>query len=94
MAAALHSWHGGTISDHDAPCTVQVGGEEAPSPLGDMGIRLMADALDLNDVEWTTSGSDLVVTGYLPASKGPAALHQMLLQRDAAAQGTGVPAIQ
>ncbi|HBE20855.1 MAG TPA: bifunctional diaminohydroxyphosphoribosylaminopyrimidine deaminase/5-amino-6-(5-phosphoribosylamino)uracil reductase RibD [Cyanobacteria bacterium UBA11149] len=43
-----------------------VGGESAPSPVGDLGLATMTDALTLERVTWHQLGSDYVVEGYLP----------------------------
>ncbi|NEP58775.1 MAG: bifunctional diaminohydroxyphosphoribosylaminopyrimidine deaminase/5-amino-6-(5-phosphoribosylamino)uracil reductase RibD [Symploca sp. SIO2G7] len=44
-----------------------VGGKFAPSPMGDLGLATMTDALKLERVTWRQLGSDYVVEGYLPA---------------------------
>ncbi len=43
-----------------------VGGKVAPSPVGDLGLATMTDALTLESVTWRQLGSDYVVEGYLP----------------------------
>jgi diaminohydroxyphosphoribosylaminopyrimidine deaminase/5-amino-6-(5-phosphoribosylamino)uracil reductase len=43
-----------------------VGGKVAPSPVGDLGLSAMTDALTLENVSWRQLGSDYVVEGYLP----------------------------
>ena len=43
-----------------------VGGKIAPSPVGDLGLATMTDALTLERVNWRQLGSDYVVEGYLP----------------------------
>ncbi len=43
-----------------------VGGKVAPSPVGDLGLATMTDALTLENVSWRQLGSDYVVEGYLP----------------------------
>ncbi|HEY9710009.1 MAG TPA: bifunctional diaminohydroxyphosphoribosylaminopyrimidine deaminase/5-amino-6-(5-phosphoribosylamino)uracil reductase RibD, partial [Oculatellaceae cyanobacterium] len=43
-----------------------VGGQVAPSPVGDLGFATMTDALTLERVSWRQLGSDYVVEGYLP----------------------------
>lgn len=43
-----------------------VGGQVAPSPVGDLGFATMTDALTLERVTWRQLGSDYVVEGYLP----------------------------
>ena len=42
-----------------------VGGRIAPSPVGDLGIRSMNDALILERVTWQQIGTDCLVQGYL-----------------------------
>jgi diaminohydroxyphosphoribosylaminopyrimidine deaminase / 5-amino-6-(5-phosphoribosylamino)uracil reductase len=42
-----------------------VGGNAAPSPVGDLGIRSMSAALQLERVTWEQIGSDLLVKGYI-----------------------------
>jgi diaminohydroxyphosphoribosylaminopyrimidine deaminase / 5-amino-6-(5-phosphoribosylamino)uracil reductase len=42
-----------------------VGGVTAPSPVGDMNIRSMADALVLDRVSYQQIGTDLLIQGYL-----------------------------
>jgi diaminohydroxyphosphoribosylaminopyrimidine deaminase / 5-amino-6-(5-phosphoribosylamino)uracil reductase len=41
-------------------------GGAAPSPVGDLGLTQMNDALLLERVRWQTIGSDLLIEGYLP----------------------------
>jgi diaminohydroxyphosphoribosylaminopyrimidine deaminase/5-amino-6-(5-phosphoribosylamino)uracil reductase len=43
-----------------------VGGKVAPSPVGDLGLATMTDALTLESVSWRQLGADFVVEGYLP----------------------------
>ena len=43
-----------------------VGGKFAPSPVGDLGLATMTDALKLERVTWRQLGSDYLVEGYLP----------------------------
>jgi diaminohydroxyphosphoribosylaminopyrimidine deaminase/5-amino-6-(5-phosphoribosylamino)uracil reductase len=43
-----------------------IGGATAPSPVGDLGLQHMTDALSLEQISWRTVGSDLLVEGYLP----------------------------
>jgi diaminohydroxyphosphoribosylaminopyrimidine deaminase / 5-amino-6-(5-phosphoribosylamino)uracil reductase len=43
-----------------------VGGAMAPSPVGDLGISMMTDALELERVTWQSMGNDLLMQGYLP----------------------------
>ncbi|MFP4410337.1 bifunctional diaminohydroxyphosphoribosylaminopyrimidine deaminase/5-amino-6-(5-phosphoribosylamino)uracil reductase RibD [Coleofasciculus sp.] len=42
-----------------------VGGITAPSPVGDLGLARMTDALTLEQVSWRQLGSDYVVEGYV-----------------------------
>lgn len=42
-----------------------IGGQGGPSPVGDLGLTLMTDALTLERVSWSQIGSDYVVEGYL-----------------------------
>lgn len=42
-----------------------VGGRSAPSPVGDMQVRSMSDALVLDRVSYQQIGTDLLITGYL-----------------------------
>jgi diaminohydroxyphosphoribosylaminopyrimidine deaminase / 5-amino-6-(5-phosphoribosylamino)uracil reductase len=43
-----------------------VGGQLAPSPVGELGFTTMDQALTLERVQWRTVGSDLLIEGYLP----------------------------
>jgi diaminohydroxyphosphoribosylaminopyrimidine deaminase / 5-amino-6-(5-phosphoribosylamino)uracil reductase len=43
-----------------------IGGQTAPSPLGDLGFTEMTQALRLERVQWQAIGPDLLVEGYLP----------------------------
>ncbi|MEB3830828.1 bifunctional diaminohydroxyphosphoribosylaminopyrimidine deaminase/5-amino-6-(5-phosphoribosylamino)uracil reductase RibD [Phormidium sp. CCY1219] len=48
-----------------------IGGQSAPSPVGDLGVTNMTDALTLERIQWRTIGTDCVVEGYLrPQEKG------------------------
>lgn len=42
-----------------------VGGQTAPSPVGDLGLTEMVNALTLEQVSWRSVGADCVVEGYL-----------------------------
>ncbi len=42
-----------------------VGGSAAPSPVGDLGIRSMSEAMALERVSWQQIGSDLLIQGYI-----------------------------
>jgi hypothetical protein len=39
--------------------------------IGDLGIRRVRQALELEDVRFAKSGKDLLVTGYLSSAKLP-----------------------
>lgn len=43
-----------------------VGGQTAPSPIGDLGILTMPDAIALERVQWRTIGDECLLEGYLP----------------------------
>ena len=43
-----------------------VGGKTAPSPVGDLGLALMTEAITLERVTWRPVGSDCMLEGYLP----------------------------
>ncbi|MGB3205485.1 MAG: bifunctional diaminohydroxyphosphoribosylaminopyrimidine deaminase/5-amino-6-(5-phosphoribosylamino)uracil reductase RibD [Crinalium sp.] len=43
-----------------------VGGKTAPSPVGDLGLAMMTDAITLERVTWRPVGSDCMLEGYLP----------------------------
>ena len=43
-----------------------VGGITAPTPVGDLGLTVMSEALTLERIEWQTIGPDLLLEGYLP----------------------------
>lgn len=42
-----------------------IGGTTAPSPVGDLGLTQMTEALKLERVTWRSIGEDLLVEGYL-----------------------------
>jgi diaminohydroxyphosphoribosylaminopyrimidine deaminase/5-amino-6-(5-phosphoribosylamino)uracil reductase len=42
-----------------------IGGSTAPTPVGDLGLTTMTDALPLKRVSWQLVGSDLLIEGYL-----------------------------
>ena len=42
-----------------------VGGRDAPGPIGGKGQAEMAEAWQLTEVQWSTLGDDLLLTGYL-----------------------------
>jgi len=43
-----------------------IGGNNAPTPVGDLGFTTMTEALPLERVTWRIVGSDCLVEGYLP----------------------------
>jgi len=43
-----------------------IGGNNAPTPVGDLGFTIMTEALPLERVSWRVVGSDCLVEGYLP----------------------------
>lgn len=51
-----------------------IGGENAQTPLNDMGFTKMTQALDLSEVKFQQVEGDMLVTGYLPVSGGLAHL--------------------
>ena len=44
-----------------------IGGNHAPTPVGDLGLASMTQALPLERVSWRIIGSDCLVEGYLPS---------------------------
>lgn len=46
-----------------------IGGSTAPSPVGDLGLTSMTEALSLERVRWRPVGSDCLVEGYLPQAQ-------------------------
>lgn len=42
-----------------------IGGSSAPSPVGDLGLDLMTDALQLERIEVTSIDADLLIEGYI-----------------------------
>ncbi|WP_324616477.1 bifunctional diaminohydroxyphosphoribosylaminopyrimidine deaminase/5-amino-6-(5-phosphoribosylamino)uracil reductase RibD [Lusitaniella coriacea] len=42
-----------------------IGGQDAPSPVGDLGLVQMSEALNLERVSMTSIGSDFLIEGYL-----------------------------
>lgn len=46
-----------------------IGGEHAPSPVGDLGLTQMTDALQLERVRWEAIGADFLLEGYLSTQK-------------------------
>ncbi|KAF8061418.1 hypothetical protein HT031_004509 [Scenedesmus sp. PABB004] len=55
-----------------------IGGDRAPTPVGELGNVEMTQAVSLADPTWQQVGPDLMVTGYLPSSGGLAALEAAL----------------
>jgi diaminohydroxyphosphoribosylaminopyrimidine deaminase / 5-amino-6-(5-phosphoribosylamino)uracil reductase len=45
-----------------------IGGASAPSPIGDLGLTQMSQALTLDDINWRSIGPDLLLEGYLATS--------------------------
>ena len=43
-----------------------IGGNNAPTPVGDLGLATMTEAIALERVSWRIVGSDCLVEGYLP----------------------------
>ena len=43
-----------------------VGGKTAPSPVGDLGLAMMTEAITLERITWRSVGSDCMLEGYLP----------------------------
>jgi len=41
-----------------------IGGEKAPSPVGDLGLTQMTEAIELSRVKWEAIGVDLLIEGY------------------------------
>ncbi|AFY31355.1 bifunctional diaminohydroxyphosphoribosylaminopyrimidine deaminase/5-amino-6-(5-phosphoribosylamino)uracil reductase RibD [Calothrix sp. PCC 7507] len=46
-----------------------IGGNYAPTPVGDLGFTSMTEALPLERVRWRVVGSDCLVEGYLPQTR-------------------------
>lgn len=42
-----------------------IGGSDAPSPVGDLGLTAMTEALLLEQMAWRAIGTDLLIEGYL-----------------------------
>jgi diaminohydroxyphosphoribosylaminopyrimidine deaminase/5-amino-6-(5-phosphoribosylamino)uracil reductase len=47
------------------------GGAGAPTPVGGSGFERMSDALELRDVEWTSLGRDMLLSGYVRSLSSP-----------------------
>ncbi len=43
-----------------------IGGDHAPTPVGELGLTSMTEALPLERVSWRVVGADCLVEGYLP----------------------------
>lgn len=48
-----------------------IGGNRAPTPMGDLGFVEMTQAIDIQTPHWQQVGPDIMVSGYLPVSGGP-----------------------
>lgn len=74
-----------------------VGGTKAPTPVGDLGFVEMTQALPLDEVQWSVTGQDLMLSGYLPVSGGARALAASLGLRkligEASNTGNGAAAV-
>jgi diaminohydroxyphosphoribosylaminopyrimidine deaminase/5-amino-6-(5-phosphoribosylamino)uracil reductase len=46
-----------------------IGGQAAPSPVDDLGLVAMTDAIALDSVQWRTVGHDLLMEGYLRSKR-------------------------
>lgn len=46
-----------------------IGGNLAPSPVGDLGFQQMTEAFTLEKVSWRTIGPDCLMEGYLPLER-------------------------
>jgi diaminohydroxyphosphoribosylaminopyrimidine deaminase / 5-amino-6-(5-phosphoribosylamino)uracil reductase len=44
-----------------------IGGQTAPSPVGDLGLTRMTEALELKNITIQSLGEDILVEGYLPS---------------------------
>ena len=44
-----------------------IGGDHAPTPVGDLGLTSMTEALPLERVSWRVVGNDCLIEGYLPS---------------------------
>jgi diaminohydroxyphosphoribosylaminopyrimidine deaminase / 5-amino-6-(5-phosphoribosylamino)uracil reductase len=47
-----------------------VGGQSAPSPIGELGLNRMTEALTLDRVTLKTIDQDVLISGYLKSSVG------------------------
>ncbi|KAG1655585.1 hypothetical protein FOA52_005884 [Chlamydomonas sp. UWO 241] len=66
-----------------------IGGDRAPTPVGDLGFVEMTQAVSLGDVAWRMVGPDMLFTGFLPTSNGPHALEASLSGPEAGSSGGG-----
>lgn len=48
-----------------------IGGAGAPSPVGDLGLEKMTDAIALERMQWRSLGPDWVIEAYLPVNLNP-----------------------
>ena len=55
-----------------------IGGPKAPTPVGELGFVEMTQALPLQQVQWSQTGQDLMLSGFLPVSGGARALAEAL----------------
>ncbi|WP_088894026.1 bifunctional diaminohydroxyphosphoribosylaminopyrimidine deaminase/5-amino-6-(5-phosphoribosylamino)uracil reductase RibD [Leptolyngbya ohadii] len=46
-----------------------IGGATAPSPIGDLGLERMTEAIELEEVKWRSIGSDLLLEGTIRRSQ-------------------------
>ena len=42
-----------------------IGGFDAPSPIGDLGLNMMNDAIRLENIKFQQINSDILITGYI-----------------------------
>lgn len=47
-----------------------IGGDRAPTPVGELGFVEMTQAVQLVDQQWEISGPDMMCHGYLTSSSG------------------------
>ncbi|GBF98837.1 riboflavin biosynthesis chloroplastic [Raphidocelis subcapitata] len=55
-----------------------IGGERAPCPVGELGFVEMTQAVNLVETQYTPSGPDILISGYLPSSGGLLSLERSL----------------
>lgn len=48
-----------------------IGGSTAPTPVGDLGLTTMTEAISLERVRWRTVGSDYLLEGYMSLEHPP-----------------------